>query len=100
MKPAITCPACSASLTTHEVLEACSVSLADCELIRLQCPRCGGDAFARIGDGRLEVGAAGPGGAAFSASGVSHEPGLFVRRDATWVDCWHGRIYRRFPVAT
>ena len=97
----LNCPACSASLTATEVLEACSVSVPGSELVRLQCPRCGVAAFARVVQGRLELGPqAGEGGAAFSASAASAEPELYVRRDASWVDCWHGKVYRRFPVET
>jgi hypothetical protein len=96
----LTCPACAASLTANEVLESCSVSLAGCELLRLRCPRCGAAALARLLDRRLELGAPrGEGGAGFRASAISEEPELFVRRDEAWVDCWHGKVYRRFPVA-
>lgn len=97
----LTCPACSASLTAAEVLEACSVSVAGSELIRLDCPRCGAPGFARIAEGRLELGLRGAEGAGgFRASAASSEPELYVRRDSSWVDCWHGKVYRRFPVAT
>jgi len=94
----LTCPACSASLTASEVLEACSVSVAGSELLRLRCPRCAEAALARLADGRLEIGAAG--GESFCATTSSEEPDLFVRWDATWVDCWHRKVYRRFPVAS
>jgi hypothetical protein len=97
----LTCPACSAPLTATEVLEACSVSVAGSELLRLRCPRCAERALARLADGRLELGAeAAGGGAAFRPMTSSAEPELYVRWDATWVDCWHRKVYRRFPVAT
>ena len=93
------CPACSAHLTATDVLEACSVSVAESGLVRLQCPRCGAAAAARIADGRLELGAQPPaGGGAFRPTAVLAEPELFVRRDTSWVDCWLRKVYRRFPV--
>jgi hypothetical protein len=99
VKPApLSCPHCSASLSATEVLEACSVSVAGSELLRLRCPRCGAAAFARLAAGRLELGAAGEGCAGFRPTTFSSEPELFVRWDTSWVDCWHGKVYRRFPV--
>src|SRR5512138_3597853 len=96
----LSCPHCTASLTASEVLEACSVSVAGSELLRLRCPRCAAATFARLVEGRLELGAPeGEGSASFRPSASSTEPDLFVRRDAGWVDCWHRKVYRRFPVA-
>ncbi len=93
------CPACSAPLSATEVLEACSVSVAGAGVLRLRCPRCAEAALARIVDGRIELGAAGgEGGAAFLPTTVSVEPELYVRWDGGWVDCWHRKVYRRFPV--
>jgi hypothetical protein len=81
------------------VLEACSVSDPESGLIRLRCPRCEATALARLADGRLELGAVAQEGAGgFRPSTVATEPDLFVRREAAWVDCWHGKVYRRFPV--
>jgi hypothetical protein len=82
------------------VLEACSVSDPSNGLLRLSCPRCGARALARLADGKLELGeliAEGAGG--FRPFAVATEPDLYVRRDAGWVDCWHRKVYRRFPVA-
>jgi hypothetical protein len=99
-RPSLTCPSCSVHLTADEVLEACSVSEAESGLLRLRCPRCGEMAFARLADGRLELGVARRDGeGAFRPSTVLAEPDLFVRREAAWVDCWYGRVYRRYPVA-
>lgn len=95
----IRCPDCSAPLSVVEVLEACSVSVAGSDLLRLRCPRCGEQSYARVGDGRLELGpAAGEGGAGFRPTVTTQQPDLFVRREAAWVDCWHAKVYRRFPV--
>jgi len=100
VRPSLTCPSCAVLLTADEVLEACSVSEAESGLLRLRCPRCGGMAFARLADGRLELGvAARDGEGAFRPSTTVAEPDLYVRREAAWVDCWYGRIYRRYPVA-
>ncbi len=94
------CPSCAAPLTTAEVLEACSASDPVSGLISLRCPRCGALALARLADGKLELGTRSPEGTgAFRPSTIAAEPDLFVRRDVAWVDCWHGRVYRRFPVA-
>lgn len=98
--PPLSCPSCAAPLTSTEVLEACSASDPESGLLRLDCPRCGATAHARLDNGRLELGTApaeGLGG--FRPSAVAAEPELFVRRDTGWVDCWFGKIYRRFPVA-
>ena len=98
--PTLPCPSCAAPLTATEVLEACSVSDPESGLLRLRCPHCSATGFARLTDGRLELGAVAQEGAGgFRPSTVAAEPDLFVRREAAWVDCWHGRVYRRFPVA-
>lgn len=94
----LSCPDCAATLSADEVLEGCSVSEAETGLLRHRCARCGAAALVRMANGSLEIGTARDGG--FRASTSSPEPELYVRRDGPWVDCWHGRIYRRFPVAT
>lgn len=95
----LSCPDCSAPLSATEVLEACSVWVAGTGLLRLRCPRCGEAALARLADGQLELGAAwGDGSAGFRPTAASSEPDLYVRRDASWFDCWFGKVYRRFPV--
>ena len=98
MPATIPCPHCSAELTTAEVLEACTVSISGSGLLRLRCPRCGAEALARLAEGTLEIGQAEV-GAGFRAAHASVEPGLYVRCDPAWLDCWHGAVYRRFPVA-
>jgi hypothetical protein len=93
------CPSCSAPLSTSDVLDGCSVSIPQTRLFRLHCPHCGAQALARLANGSVELGAAaGEGGARFLATSVAAAPDLFVRQEAAWVDCWHGRVYRRFPV--
>jgi len=95
----LACPGCAAPLTATEVLEACSVSHAETGLLRFQCPSCGAAALARLEDRRLELGETHPpGGSAFRPTAIAAEPELFVRREPAWVDCWHGKVYRRFPV--
>jgi predicted RNA-binding Zn-ribbon protein involved in translation (DUF1610 family) len=96
---ALQCPHCSTPLTATDVLEACSVSVGESGLVRLQCPHCGAAAAARLADGRLELGAHPPAGnGAFLPTAALAEPELYVRRDASWVDCWFRKVYRRFPV--
>jgi hypothetical protein len=93
------CPRCSAPLSPPEILEACSVTIPETGLLRFDCPRCGGHGFALLSDGRLELGAEATVGTPFRATATAAEPGLFVRRDAGWVDCWYRNVYRRYPVA-
>jgi predicted RNA-binding Zn-ribbon protein involved in translation (DUF1610 family) len=97
----LNCPGCSAALTATEVLEACSVWVPGSGLLRLRCPHCGQEAFARLDNGQLEVGsAASEAGGAFRPHTSAQEPDLYVRRDESWFDCWFGKVYRRFPVGT
>lgn len=96
----LNCPDCAATLTATEVLEGCSVSVATTGLLRHRCARCGAAAYVRMANGSLEIGTGGDGAASFRATTSSLEPELYVRRDGPWVDCWHGKVYRRFPVAT
>jgi hypothetical protein len=93
------CPHCETHLSATDVLEACSVSVADSGLMRLQCPHCAAEAAARLEDGRLELGARpATGSGAFQPTATVAEPELFVRRDPSWIDCWFRKTYRRFPV--
>ncbi|MGB8930439.1 MAG: hypothetical protein WCC48_04210 [Anaeromyxobacteraceae bacterium] len=93
------CPHCEAQLTATDVLDACSVSVADSGLVRLQCPHCGAAAAARLADGRLELGLQSvPGSGAFQVTTALSEPDLYVRRDESWLDCWFRKVYRRYPV--
>jgi hypothetical protein len=56
--------------------------------------------LARLLDGRLELGRVAPAeGGGFHPTAAAVEPDLFVRREPAWVDCWHHKVYRRFPVA-
>ncbi|ACL67736.1 conserved hypothetical protein [Anaeromyxobacter dehalogenans 2CP-1] len=95
--PTAACPSCRAPLTADEILDAGTLALPDAPLLTLRCPRCEGDAWARLGDGAIELGAAPDDAARFAPTATATAPGLSVRPAATWLDCWHAGRYRRFP---
>jgi hypothetical protein len=96
---ALSCPHCSAPLGAGEVLDAATVSLPAAAVVSLLCPRCGHEAWARIGDGQLSMGAPVDDVALFRPAVVAAAPSLAFRPDASWLDCWYDGRYRRFPAA-
>lgn len=95
--PAVACPHCEKPLATPEVLDAGTVAIPESGLLHFRCPRCDAAAWARLGDGHLAVGGGDP--ARFEAAGTAVDPSLSVRREPSWLDCWHAGRYRRYPAA-
>lgn len=91
------CPSCRAQLTADEILDAGTLAIPEASLLELRCPRCTGDAWARLAEGAIELGAAQAEPARFAPSAAAPAPGLSVRPAGTWLDCWHAGRYRRFP---
>jgi hypothetical protein len=95
---ALHCPHCRGPLTPTDVLEACTTTDPGTGLLRLSCPACGARAMVRLQDGRLELGTLPAPDGPFVPAATAEALDLFVRRDPAWVDCWLGKVYRRFPV--
>jgi hypothetical protein len=91
----IACPHCHASLATPDVLDAGTVALPGAPVVLFQCPRCDATAWAHLADGELAIGPANGDPARFPRA---RDPELSVRPDRSWLDCWHGGRYRRYPV--